>query len=332
MKNQKIKKTVILTTFRCNNNCRFCIQQDVRNRETRTTDQIKVEMLNARKRGSTYLEMIGGEIAIRDDFIELVEFANNLKFETIMIATNGRMFSYRDYAFRAIKAGLNSIIFSIHGPDSETHDYLTRVKGSFNQLHKGLKNIKAAGEEMNKNIQLGVNSTVVKKNYKKLPETGRHIKNLGIKNTEFIFVDCNEGGALNNFNELVPKISEAAPYIRECLDLVDVGKRSKANWDIRYVPLCYFTDYLDQVSEINEVATFQTEQIGRDEGQNSGYDYEKKRKEIARIKPDKCKKCVLYDYCEGLWVGYYERFGGEELNPIDSIDEDKEKKLKSLIG
>ena len=330
MNRKKVKKTVIFTTYRCNNNCIFCIQQDIRNKETRSTEQIKLEMLNARKSGSTYLELIGGEIAIRDDFIELIECASKLNFETIMIATNGRMFSYEDYAHKVLEAGLNSLVFSIHGPDPETHDHLTRVPGSFKQLHEGFKNIKKAAKKLNKNIHLGVNSTIVKKNYKKLPETGKHIRSLGVRNAEFIFVDCNEGGALNNFDKLVPKISEAAPYIRKCLDLVDVEKDQKANWDVRYVPLCYFEDYMNQVSEIAEVATFKTQQIGRDE-KSSGYDYVEKRKEFARIKPDKCKKCALYDYCEGLWKEYYKKFGGEELKPIESIDEKKERKLKELM-
>ena len=330
MKDSKIKKTVIFTTYRCNNNCRFCIQQDIRNKETRSTDQIKVEMLNARKRGSTYLELIGGEIAIRDDFIELVEFAKGLNFETIMIATNGRMFAYKEYAHKALEAGLSSLVFSIHGPDAETHDYLTRVPGSFDQLHEGFKNVVKAAKKQDKKIHLGVNSTIVKKNYKKLPELGKHIKNLGVRNAEFIFVDCNEGGALNNFDELVPKISEAAPYIRECLKLVDVKNNPRANWDVRYVPLCYFEGYFNQVSELAEIATFKTEQIGRDE-KRSGYDYQKKRKEIARVRPDKCKKCALYEYCEGLWVEYHNRFGDDELKPVKSISAEEERKLKSLI-
>lgn len=327
MEQEIIKKTVIYTTYRCNNNCRFCNQQDVRNREPKNTDELKLEMVNARKRGSTYLEMIGGEIAIRDDFIELIKFAKNLDFETIMIATNGRMFSYEEYAFEAINAGLNSMVFSIHGHTPDLHDHLTRAPGSFKQLHQGFKNIKKAIKKFDKKVHLGSNTTIVNANYKKLPEIGRHIKELGIRSSEFIFVDCNEGGAYNNFDELVPKISEAAPYIRECLDLVNVKNNSNINWDVRYVPLCYFQDHLNRISELREISTFRTEQIGR-EKQSSGYNYQEKRKNIARIRPEKCKECVLYDCCEGIWREYYERFGDEELTPIMNIDPKKKSKIK----
>lgn len=325
MEAQKQKKSVIFVGYDCNNNCRFCMEQDVRDRRSQTKKEVMDHMIGARKRGSTYLEMIGGEITIRSDFIELIKFAKQLGFETIMIATNGRMFSYKKYAYQAIEAGLNSIVFSIHGHNAEVHDGLTRGEGSFDQLHEGLENIKEAVESYDKDIHLGSNTTIVKQNYKHLPAIGKHIKSLGITNSEFIFVDCNEGGAYNHFDELVPRISNAAPYIKECLDLVDVDN-NRNNWDIRYVPLCYFKDYLNQVSELKEIRHFQTEELGRG-SKRSGYDYEETRKDVSRVKPQKCEGCALYDYCEGIWKKYYKEFGDEELKPVSEITKEQKDKL-----
>ena len=50
MKN-KIKKTVIITGYKCNNHCRFCIDADKRELSDKTTLEIKNEMIEARKRG-----------------------------------------------------------------------------------------------------------------------------------------------------------------------------------------------------------------------------------------------------------------------------------------
>ncbi len=325
MKNST-KKTVIFTDYECNNNCRFCMEQDIRNQNYRTTNEIKAEIKRAKMRGTEYLELIGGEMTIRRDFISLLKFANNLGFPTIMIATNGRMFAYKDYAKKAVKAGLNSVVFSIHGHNAKLHDYLTRVEGSFDQLHKGIQNVKESAQKLGKNIHIGSNTTIVKPNYKHLKEIGEHIRSLGIKNSEFIFVDSNEGGAYNNFKKLVPKISKAAPFMR---DLLDVYKPDKeGNWDIRYVPLCYFKDYLDRISEIKEKNIFKTEHLGKNKDRRD-YNYEERRKDIARVRPKKCKKCILYDFCEGLWKNYYERIGDEELKPIKNLTEEQEEKLKS---
>jgi len=65
--NNKIKKTVIIVGYNCNNNCRFCIDSEKRELHNKTTQEIKQEMILAKERGTTYLEFIGGEVTIRPD-------------------------------------------------------------------------------------------------------------------------------------------------------------------------------------------------------------------------------------------------------------------------
>ncbi len=307
----KTHKTVIFAGYRCNNSCSFCMEADKRDLPVRSTTEIKDEMIAARSRGSVYLEMIGGEMTIRPDFIELIKFGSDLGFSTVMIASNGRMFAYEKIARDALSAGLNSVVFSIHGHNAEIHDSLTRSPGSFDQLMKGMENVKTIAQEMGLKVGIGTNSCVVKQNYKNLPELGKLIRSFDIRNSEFIFVDCNEGGAFNDFKGLVPKISDVAPYVRECLD---IGKKDRVDhWHIRYVPLCYFPDHLDQISEIQEAETFHTEHIAQD---FQNYNVEGSRKEIGRVRTEKCKECRLYDTCEGIWTKYFEVYGDAELKPV----------------
>jgi len=311
MPTKKIKKTVIFAGYKCNNKCIFCINWDKRNIPGRTTPEIKKEMVGARDRGSTYLEIIGGEATIRLDIIELISFAKDLGFETIMMSTNGRMYSYEKFAEEIINAGLNSLVFSIHGHTAKLHDSLTQVEGSFKQLKKGIGNIKKIKKELNLRINLGSNTCIVKQNYKHLPQIGKYIHGLGIDNAEFIFVDPNYGAAFDFFDKLVPKISQIAPFVHQCLD---IGKKNNAaHWHIRYVPLCYFTDYLDQVSELQEVETFKTEHIAPDFYNPNA---EEGRRCIGRAKTKRCKGCLLYDKCEGIWKEYLKHYGDKELNKI----------------
>jgi len=303
---RKIKKTVLIIGYQCNNNCRFCIDAGKRDLVSKTTVEIKQEMKEAKKRGTTYLELIGGETTIRPDAVELISFARDLGFKTINMATNGRILSYPKYAKQIVEAGLTDIIFSIHGYNAQTHDYLTRAKGSFEQLKKGLANLGKLGF---KNI--GSNTTIVKGNYKHLKRIGEFIYDQGIRNSEFIFVDPSCGGAYKNFDEHVPRISEAAPYVKKCLE---IGKKNGIpHWHIRYVPLCYFTDYLNQVSELDEVATFQTEHLAPD---FSNFNVESSRREIGRAKTDRCRGCKLFSQCEGVWKEYLKHYGDKELIPI----------------
>ena len=302
----KIKKTVIIIGYACNNRCVFCIDENKRKLYNKTTQEIKNEMIEAKNRGTTYIELIGGETTIRPDALELVSFAKDLGFNTINMATNGRMFSYLEYTKKMIKAGLTDIIFSIHGHNAEIHDNLTKSLGSFKQLLAGLNNFKKLGFD-----KIGSNTTIVKQNYKYLPQIGKFIFDQGIRNSEFIFVDPSYGAAYDNFQELVPKISKIAPYVRKCLD---IGKKNKIpHWHIRYVPLCYFQDHLNQISELQEVNTFKTEHLAPD---FENFNVEESRKEIGRERTKKCKGCKLFNKCEGIWKEYIRHYGDEELKPI----------------
>jgi MoaA/NifB/PqqE/SkfB family radical SAM enzyme len=302
----KIKKTVIITGYRCNNNCAFCIDADKRELHNKTTKEIISEMAGAKQRGTTYIELIGGETTIRPDFLDLIRTARELGFETITMATNGRMFSYPKFVKKTLKAGLTNIIFSIHGHTEKLHDSLTRSPGSFKQLLKGLKNFKKEGF-----TSIGSNTTIVKENYKEIESIGRFIYDQGIRNSEFIFVDPSYGAAYTHFFNLVPKISEAAPYIKKCLK---IGKSNKIpHWSIRYVPLCYFRDYLEQVSELKEVVTFESEHLAPD---FQNFDVENSRKIVGRAKPKQCKECKLNNKCEGIWKEYLKNYGDKELKPV----------------
>jgi len=304
-----IKKMVIITGYQCNNRCRFCLDSEKRDLPQKTTSEIKKEMVWAKNQKSPYLEIIGGEQTIRPDIIGLIQFAKNLGFKTIAMSTNGRMFFYLNFTKKMVEAGLTDIIFSIHGHNAKIHDYLTQVKGSFHQLLQGLNNFKKLGF---KNI--GSNTVIVKHNFKYLPEIGKFIYNQGIRNSEFIFIDPTYGAAFKNFDEMVPKISQAAPYIKKCLD---IGRKNRIpHWQVRYVPLCYFKDYLDQISELKEVKTFMSVHLAPD---FQNFNVEKSRKKIGRIKTKKCKNCKLYNQCEGIWREYYKHYGGKELKPIFSL-------------
>lgn len=321
---KEIKKTVIITGYRCNNRCRFCMEANKRDFPVKTTLEIEREMVKSRKRGTDYLELIGGEMTIRSDIVRLIEFAKRLGFSTIMMSTNGRMYSYKELAKAILKAGLNSLVFSIHGHTPKLQDWLTRVEGSFVQLKKGVENVKRISKRLRLNIHIGSNTTIVKQNYKFLPQIGKYIRNLGIEDSEFIFVDPNEGGAYDNFYEFVPRISRISNYIHKCLD---IGKRDHLrHWHVRYVPLCYFQGYLDQISELQEVVTFRTEHVAPD---FYNPNVEESRRIVGRQKTKKCKGCKLYDKCEGLWKVYLERYGDAELKPVKDLTSQQLKALSS---
>lgn len=295
----KIKKTVVIMGYNCNNKCIFCCNEDKRKIiEDKSTNEIKRDLTKARKQGCNYIELIGGEPTIRKDIFKIVSFAKELGFETIMFATNGRMFSNKKFAKKITEMGVNHVVFSIHGHTSKLHDKLTQVPGSFEQLIRGIKNLQEIGFE-----NIGSNTTIVRQNYKHLLDIGKLIYSLGIRNSEFIFVDPTRGAPNKYFTLLVPNYEETSSQINK---LLKFGKDMNIkHWHIRYYPLCFVKkEFHTMISELYENQIFHTTHLAPD---FINTDVAKNRKAISRIKIDKCKDCQYNNVCEGYWKEYVKK-------------------------
>lgn len=305
-KQEKKYKLVIFTGYTCNNNCVFCINADKRHITAKSTQELLREIYACSKKKVEILELIGGEVSIRDDFFLLLSVAKKVGIKETVIATNGRMFSDFSFAKKAIDSGLGAIIFSVHGSYAYLHDKLTRAPGSFSQLKMGIENFKKL-----KFLKINGNTTVVKQNMRDIPKIADFYISKGIRNVEYIFVDPNYGGAKNNFEKYVPKISNAALFMKKALDK---GIKAGLNqWKARYVPLCHFKGYFDHISEINERKLFFVKHSAPD---FKNEDVLSSRRNFARKKTDICNGCDVYQLCEGIWVEYINRYGDGELKPI----------------
>ena len=203
--NAKKLKIVIFAGYGCNNNCRFCINADKRLLPQKTTAELAREVYQARNKGAEILEIIGGEATIRKDFSRIAALAKKLGIAEVVCATNGRVFSDLGRAREIVEAGVDALIFSVHGSTPAAHDALTRSPGSFRELCRGLENLKKLGF-----LKINGNTTVVKSNMRRLGDIAGFYLKHEIINVEYIFVDPNYGGANNDFFELVPRISKAA--------------------------------------------------------------------------------------------------------------------------
>ena len=305
-KSPKKIKIVIFTGYSCNNNCRFCINSNKRELLEKKTDEVVKEIYMAKKKKADIIEIIGGESTVRSDYTHLVSVAKKIGIKEVLSATNGRIFSNFSAAKKIVASGISGLIFSLHGHDSKTHDYLTQSPGSFDELIKGLENLKKLGFR-----SINGNTTIVKSNMWFLPQIAQIYAKYKIRNVEYIFVDPNYGGAYDNFAKLVPKISKASGFMRKA---IDIGlEHGYSQWKARYVPLCYFKGYEKHISEINERILFSTEHWAPD---FKNTDALASRQMVSRKKTKRCKGCLVYNACEGIWSEYIKRYGDGELEPV----------------
>jgi radical SAM protein with 4Fe4S-binding SPASM domain len=301
-----VKKTALLLGYKCNNNCRFCYCGDKRDLQPMGTAEAKKQLDLAKKRGSSYVDFLGGEPTIRKDLIELAAYAKKLGFKTISITTNGRLLSNKDYAKSLLDAGLNSIVFSINGPNAQIHDYLSGVQGAFEQTIQGMRNVRSLSEK----IYICTNTTITKPNIKFLPEIAELSAKLGGNAMEFIFPHP-KGNAWDNFEEMVPRLDELIPVVPKT---IGVGKRHGILhcW-FRYVPLCYMYGCWDFISETASRGRLEEQHIGPE---FTDLEVEKNRALHGRVKGPQCAGCKYFNACEGIFREYAEKRGFDELVPI----------------
>lgn len=135
---------------KCNNRCRMCTNPIERwpswdgsydysiDAITKRIDNKKEEFL---KMDSIYLS--GGEPTMNPSFLDLLKYLkNNFPDQRVKLLTNGRRFSYDDFAKKTLAINNNfEIDLSIYGPTEEVHDKITQTKNSFNQTTLGLENL-----------------------------------------------------------------------------------------------------------------------------------------------------------------------------------------------
>ncbi len=206
-----MKRLDIKTGYLCNNNCLFCVQASNKLKGNRTTEEIKADLKESKKRCDNIV-FTGGEVTIRKDLFEIVAYASQLGYNIIQIQSNCRMLSNIKFLKKLIEAGANEFSPALHGHTAELHDNLTRAPGSFEQTIQAIKNLRSL------NQKILTNTVVVKQNYKYLEEIAKLLVSLKVNQFQLAFVHP-IGNAKKYYKDIVPKISEASKYIHKGLQI-----------------------------------------------------------------------------------------------------------------
>lgn len=295
-----MKRVDIKTGFLCNNNCRFCVQADNKCKGNRSFEEIKKDLEECKERCDGVV-LTGGEVTIRKDFLDIVKLCKDLGYKVIQIQSNGRMFASLDFCKKTIEAGATEFSPALHGYCAEQHDYLTRAKGSFKQTVKGIKNLKSLG------AYVLTNTVVVKPNYRNCEDIAKLLVKLDVDQFQLAFVHP-MGNAWKNFDNMVPCISLAAPYIHKGLQIgIDAGKSVMAE----AMPYCLMKGYEDYIAER---VIPDTEIKGKDY-QNT-VNFTKQRITQGKAKFPQCGECKYDAICEGPWREYPKIKGSDEFSQV----------------
>jgi radical SAM protein with 4Fe4S-binding SPASM domain len=115
-------------TYRCNERCVHCYL-DHEDHGEMTTAEIKHLLDEMADAGVFILTLSGGEIFLRKDFFEILEYARLKRHFCVKLKTNAIMIREREAA-RLREIGVESIQISIYSHRPEVHDAITLVPGS----------------------------------------------------------------------------------------------------------------------------------------------------------------------------------------------------------
>ncbi|MCD6371589.1 MAG: radical SAM protein [Candidatus Aenigmarchaeota archaeon] len=265
---------------------------------SRSTEEIKEDIKLAKELGAKVLGFTGGEPTIRKDIFELVSYAKSLEIPVIRIQSNGIKFEDMEFAISLSKF-VDSFRIFLFGRE-EIHDYLVQVKGAYKQVVKGIENLKKLGKTVE------IDTVLTKENYRLLPQMVRFfMEEYGISRYVFIFPSM-IGNFYLNLEKLAIKLTEAAPYVMEALDIIREYKLDKGV--VISMPPCLLKGYEEFIAYDNK---FKAEVVGHKFRKN--LDLKMKTEKRHSLK---CKECIFSRVCGGIRYEYASIFGFDEIKPV----------------
>ena len=134
-------------TYRCNHLCSFCYNSPSGAREM-TTEQIFEVLRKVADLGVLYCTLTGGEALCHKDFFKIAAEVRRLGL-ALRIYSNGYLMADKKVVRRIKKLNPIEVEISIHGARAETHEALTKIKGSFAKTVRAVENLNEAGIRVN---------------------------------------------------------------------------------------------------------------------------------------------------------------------------------------
>jgi len=264
------------------------------------------EIEQNRRDGFKNIEFTGGEPTIRKDILQLVTQAKKMGYEQIGLSTNGRLFSYRKFCQKIVKAGLNKITFSLLGPKAEIHNAITRTPASFNEIIAGIKNAQQFS-----GVRINISSVISQLNFRNLKKFGKFVRSLGVERWYLLDL-IPDGHAKMYYPTLVVRLDDLYKELNSILSIADNFKE----FGFFDFPFCLFKSKLrekDNACFVNAKKRMETSQQVGYNAERITVDNQGIYSDTCRLNISICKKCKFYKECGGLWKNYLDLYGSREI-------------------
>jgi MoaA/NifB/PqqE/SkfB family radical SAM enzyme len=215
-------------THTCNLKCKFCWQRDpyrlgITNYSNALSEERLLKLVDeAAELGVLEWQIAGGwEPMINPEMTMklLKKIKKNQMFGCI--TTNGTLINEKR-AKELVEMEWDQILFSLEGPDAETHDYLTGIKGSFEKSTNAMRLLREFKKRLNKKApRFSFHSVITNRNYSKVIELIRLGKELEVEGVGFESLNVwSEEGKKLKLNE-----DEKKDFLKYVKEAIEVSKK-----------------------------------------------------------------------------------------------------------
>lgn len=291
-------KALIKVGYGCNNHCTFCHTLDVRDVDG-TSAEVEAKIDRAAQLRHTMIVLSGGEVTMRPELLRWASrsAAHGLDFGLV---TNGRALAYPELVEKLLERRLAYVYMSLHGGEAKIHNLLVRAD-AFEQTYAAVKNLAGRG------LDFTVNTVVTRQNLNHLRPVVDALLPYPDVVLKFSMVQP-KGGGDKHFDRLIPPVSAVADKVR---DAIEYGL-SKTGGAGRYahdgIPFCLLPGHEDRYDDLKTHRFATMIEIG--EPDFFPVD------DRAKVQPAPCNDCSIRGACPGLFRGYAEVHGIDEVKPI----------------
>ncbi len=157
-------------SFACTAKCDHCASRrsfyGKRGDPSLTITAYKSIIREAKSLGASSLHISGGEPTLYPNLTDLVYEASRLDMFTVL-NTNGSLITPK-IAEELLKAGLRSVIISIHSHEKHKHDSIRRREGNFDEVTKAIEILRKLRDTLYPDFLISSQTILTKSNYKDL--------------------------------------------------------------------------------------------------------------------------------------------------------------------
>lgn len=169
----QLERIFMEVTSRCNFYCKHCYMSAhnrVDTTDEMTLDEIKNIISWASNSGVFRIDFTGGELFVRKDIKEILEFAAE-KLMITNIFTNGYFLDNETCEFLSRLGNIKIVFISMDDIDPEKHDAFRGKVGSYEKIIEGITNLKSLG------IRVVVNTTLNEENSSRIKQVIDYCRN-----------------------------------------------------------------------------------------------------------------------------------------------------------